>query len=205
MLRVFADNPSKVLAYRQLSRRLGVTTKGQREEIFAHLKVLRKQAALSCFKTTNTAWPTPMPSRRADAVKRPEIGQKRRLAGAPPRNRSVQAEFGQDPIVHRRRCGRLRPRRRRRPPRARALQHRHRQRGFGHAPLRLRGARGVDGGDDIRVFTDQLKFALQGDVVRVRLRSGSRDGRPMGDVVEVLKRERPEVVGRIQMQGTLAS
>ena len=38
VLRVFTDNPTKVLAYRQLSRRLGVTTKGQREEIFAHLK-----------------------------------------------------------------------------------------------------------------------------------------------------------------------
>ena len=66
--------------------------------------------------------------------------------------------------------------------------------------LRLWCPRG--GGNDVRVFTDQLKFALQGDVVRVRLR-GSRDGRPTGDVVEVLKRERPEIVGRLQVQGTL--
>ena len=35
--------------------------------------------------------------------------------------------------------------------------------------------------NDIRVFTDRLKFAMNGDTVRVRLR-GERDGRPVGDV-----------------------
>ena len=33
IMRIFRDNPGKVLTYRQLSRRLGVTTKDQREVV----------------------------------------------------------------------------------------------------------------------------------------------------------------------------
>ena len=203
VLRAFADNPAKVLAYRQLSRRLGVTTKGQREEIFAHLKELRKRGLITLLQNDEY--------RLADAVaaaaalapasgRKP--GKKAAAPVAPPRNRSVQAEFGQDPIVHRRReagfdyvDGDDRPER---APSNTVI---------GTVDLATPNfafvvPEGTGEADDIRVFTDQLKFALQGDVVRVRLRS-SRDGRPVGDVVEVLKRQRPEVVGRLQIQGTL--
>ncbi|OGX88100.1 ribonuclease R [Hymenobacter lapidarius] len=204
VLSAFTENPTKVLAYRQLSRRLGVTTKGQREEIFAHIKVLRKQGLITLLQNdeyrladTEAVTTALMPSNARKPTKKasPPV--------EPPRNRSVQAQFGQDPIVHRRRAagfdyvdGDDRPER---APSNTII---------GTVDLATPNfafvvPEGVDGGDDIRVFTDQLKFALQGDVVRVRLRSGSRDGRPMGDVVEVLKRVRPEVVGRIQIQGTL--
>ena len=204
VLRVFADNPTKVLAYRQLSRRLGVTTKGQREEIFAHIKVLRKKGLITLLQNdeyrladTDAVAAALMPSSAKKSTKKGDSPV------APPRNRSVQAQFGQDPIVHRRRAagfdyvdGDDRPER---APSNTII---------GTVDLATPNfafvvPEGVDGGDDIRVFTDQLKFALQGDVVRVKLRSGSRDGRPMGDVVEVLKRVRPEVVGRLQIQGTL--
>src|SRR6476469_3543452 len=104
VLRVFADNPTKVLAYRQLSRRLGVTTKGQREEIFAHIKVLRKQGLITLLQNdeyrladTDAVAAVLMPSNARKS------GKKADLPVQPPRNRSVQAEFGQDPIVHRRR------------------------------------------------------------------------------------------------------
>ena len=204
VLRVFADNPTKVLAYRQLSRRLGVTTKGQREEIFAHIKVLRKNGLITLLQNdeyrladTDAVAAALMPSSARKS------GKKADSPIAPPRNRSVQAEFGQDPIVHRRRSagfdyvdGDDRPER---APSNTVI---------GTVDLATPNfafvvPEGTGEHDDIRVFTDQLKFALQGDVVRVRLRSGSRDGRPMGDVVEVLKRVRPEIVGRIQIQGTL--
>ena len=204
VLRAFTDNPTKVLAYRQLSRRLGVTTKGQREEIFAHLKVLRKNGLIMLLQNdeyrladTDAVAAALMPSSARKS------GKKEPLPIVPPRNRSVQAEFGQDPIVHRRRSagfdyvdGDDRPER---APSNTVI---------GTVDLATSNfafvvPEGTGDSDDIRVFTDQLKFALQGDVVRVRLRSGSRDGRPMGDVVEVLKRVRPEIVGRIQIQGTL--
>ncbi|GAB3720928.1 ribonuclease R [Hymenobacter agri] len=204
VLRVFADNPTKVLAYRQLSRRLGVTTKGQREEIFAHIKVLRKNGLITLLQNdeyrladTDAVAAALMPSSAKKSTKKGDSPI------APPRNRSVQAEFGQDPIVHRRRSagfdyvdGDDRPER---APSNTVI---------GTVDLATPNfafvvPEGTGEHDDIRVFTDQLKFALQGDVVRVRLRSGSRDGRPMGDVVEVLKRVRPEIVGRIQIQGTL--
>lgn len=202
VLRAFIDNPDKVLAYRQLSRRLGVTTKQQREEIFGHLKQLRQQGAIALLQNDEY--------RLADAsavaaVEKPARGKKTAKAPAaawPATARPVETEFGQDPIVHRRR-----------------------EAGFDYVGDDTRPSRDANtvigtvdlatpnfafvvpegvgkGRDDIRVFTDQLKFALQGDVVRVRLR-GSRDGRPVGDVVEVLKRQRPEVVGRLQVQGTL--
>jgi ribonuclease R len=204
VLRVFADNPTKVMAYRQLSRRLGVTTKGQREEIFAHIKVLRKKGLITllqndeyCLADADAVAAALMPSSAKKG------GKKGESAVTPPRNLSVQAQFGQDPIVHRRRSagfdyvdGDDRPDR---APSNTII---------GTVDLATPSfafvvPEGTDNGDDIRVFTDQLKFALQGDVVRVRLRSGSRDGRPMGDVVEVLKRVRPEIVGQLQVQGTL--
>ncbi|AMJ67624.1 ribonuclease R [Hymenobacter sp. PAMC 26628] len=200
VLRAFTDNPDKVLAYRQLSRRLGVTTKQQREEIFGYLKKLRQLGAITLLQNDEY--------RLADvsvapAPELPAKGKKTVKAGAPASHSSGRepvAEFGQDPIVHRRR-----------------------EAGFDYVGDDSRPSRDAntiigtvdlatanfafvvpeaEGSDDIRVFTDQLKFALQGDVVRVRMR-GSRDGRPVGDVVEVLKRQRPEVVGRLQVQGTL--
>ena len=201
VLRAFIDNPDKVLAYRQLSRRLGVTTKQQREEIFGHLKQLRQQGAIILLQNDEYRLADASAAATAD---KPARGKKTAKAPAarPPAARPVETEFGQDPIVHRRR-----------------------EAGFDYVGDDTRPSRDANtvigtvdlatpnfafvvpegvgkGSDDIRVFTDQLKFALQGDVVRVRLR-GSRDGRPVGDVVEVLKRQRPEVVGRLQVQGTL--
>ncbi|GAB3331621.1 ribonuclease R [Hymenobacter humi] len=202
VLSAFTENPTKVLAYRQLSRRLGVTTKGQREEIFAHIKVLRKNGLITLLQNdeyrladTDAVATALMPSNARKSTKKAQ----------PPTNTDIErfaaAEFGQDPMVHRRRGA-----------------------GFDYVGDDSRPKRdtntvigtvdlatpnfafvvpeGTGNADDIRVFTDQLKFALQGDVVRVRLRS-SRDGRPVGDVVEVLKRVRPEIVGRLQVQGTL--
>ena len=199
VLRAFTDNPDKVLAYRQLSRRLGVTTKQQREEIFGHLKQLRQQGAITLLQNDEYRLAD---ASAATAADKPARGKKTAKASAvrPQAARPVETEFGQDPIVHRRRSA-----------------------GFDYVGDDSRPSRDANtvigtvdlatpnfafvvpeaaGGEDIRVFTDQLKFALQGDVVRVRLR-GSRDGRPVGDVVEVLKRQRPEVVGRLQVQGTL--
>ena len=202
VLRAFTDNPTKVLAYRQLSRRLGVTTKGQREEIFAHLKVLRKNGLIILLQ--NDEYRLADADAVATALMPSSARKTPKPDSAPARlstHRSAQVEFGQDPIVHRRRSA-----------------------GFDYVGDDTRPSRdantvigtvdlatpnfafvipeGTGNADDIRVFTDQLKYALQGDVVRVRMRS-SRDGRPVGDVVEVLKRVRPEIVGRLQVQGTL--
>ncbi|WP_207433714.1 ribonuclease R [Sabulibacter ruber] len=53
---------------------------------------------------------------------------------------------------------------------------------------------------DVRVPVERLMFAMDGDTVRVQLRrSRKANDRPEGEVVEVLKREREEVVGRLEM------
>ncbi|GAB3826751.1 ribonuclease R [Hymenobacter jeollabukensis] len=54
--------------------------------------------------------------------------------------------------------------------------------------------------EDLRIFTDRLAFAMDGDTVRVRL-GQNRDGKPTGDVVEIIERVKEEVVGRLQVQG----
>ena len=199
--RQFADNPGKVLGYRQLSRRLGITTKGQREELFAHLKQLRQAGRLELLQNDEYRLANPTDLQVAASAARGRKMPKNADSKAAPKA-SLDEEFGQDPIVHRRRAA-----------------------GFDHVgdgperrpardPNTIIGTVSLatprfafvvreDGeGDDIRVFTDQLRYALDGDLVRVRLR-GLRDGRLTGDVVEVLKRQRPEVVGRLQVNGSL--
>ncbi len=200
--RQFADNPGKVLGYRQLSRRLGITTKAQREELFAHLKELKKAGRLELLQNDDyrLADPTDLQV-AASAAKGRKPAKKAPVAPAPTPEPVLEEEFGQDPIVHRRRAagfdhvgdGPDRPRR-------------DSNTVIGTVALatpRFAFVVREDGeGDDIRVFTDQLRYALEGDLVRVRLR-GVRDGRLTGDVVEVLKRQRAEVVGRLQLHGSI--
>ena len=198
--RQFADNPGKVLAYRQLSRRLGITTKVQREELFAHLKELKQAGRLELLQNDEYRLANPTDLQVAASATKARKTSKKGVAPAATEP-TLDNEFGQDPIVHRRRSA-----------------------GFDHVgdgPDRPRRDSNTiigtvalatprfafvvreDGeGDDIRVFTDQLRYALDGDLVRVRLR-GIRDGRVTGDVVEVLKRQRVEVVGRLQVQGSI--
>lgn len=53
---------------------------------------------------------------------------------------------------------------------------------------------------DVRVPVEKLMFAMAGDTVRVQLRKSRRaNERPEGEVVEVIHREREEVVGRLEM------
>ncbi|MGI4873717.1 MAG: ribonuclease R [Janthinobacterium lividum] len=196
--RQFADNPGKVLAYRQLSRRLGITTKAQREELFAHLKELKQTGRLELLQNDEYRLADPTDLQVAASTAKGRKMAKKAPTPAP----MPEEEFGQDPIIHRRRSagfdhpGDGPDRRSSRDPNT----------VIGTVALatpRFAFVVREDGqGDDIRVFTDQLRYALDGDLVRVRLR-GIRDGRLTGDVVEVLKRERVEVVGRLQLHGSI--
>ncbi|WP_223652861.1 ribonuclease R [Hymenobacter psoromatis] len=201
--RQFADNPGKVLGYRQLSRRLGITTKTQREELFAHLKELKKTGRLELLQNDEyrLANPTDLQA-AASAAKGRQPARKAPAAPAPTPEPVLEEEFGQDPIVHRRRSAGFDhvgdgPERR---------PHRDSNTVIGTVALATPRfafvVREDSEGDDIRIFTDQLRYALDGDLVRVRLR-GVRDGRLTGDVVEVLKRQRVEVVGRLQLHGSI--
>jgi len=202
--RQFADNPGKVLGYRQLSRRLGVTTKEQRENVFAHLKELRKTGHLELLQNDDYRLADPTDLQVAASVARGRKTATRPTAPAAAPHHApapdLDEEFGQDPIIHRRRSagfdhpGDGPERRPQRDPNTVIGT-------VALATARFAFVVREDGeGDDIRVFTDQLRYALNGDLVRVRLR-GMRDGRLTGDVVEVLRRERVEVVGRLQLNG----
>jgi ribonuclease R len=197
----FADNPGKVLGYRQLSRRLGITTKDQRAELFDHLKVLRRLGRIELLQNDEYRLGDPTDLQVAAAAPKGRKTTKKEASQQAVPAVQPEDEFGHDPVIHRRRTagfdhvgdGPDRPRRD-----SNTL--------IGTVALatpRFAFVVREDGaGDDIRVFTDQLRYALDGDLVRVRLR-GVRDGRVTGDVVEVLKRQRTEVVGRLQLHGSI--
>jgi len=52
---------------------------------------------------------------------------------------------------------------------------------------------------DVMVRAEDLKNALDDDLVKVKIYSVKKDGRPMGSVVEILERHRLEFVGRIEV------
>ncbi|WP_400192757.1 ribonuclease R [Hymenobacter sp. B81] len=215
VFRVFADNPGKVFNYRQLARRLGVTTKEQRDEVFEVLKGLKKSGHIALlqnddYRLVELSGRGPAPAGgREPRGRQPQEGGEGAGGYQPRRQRPVESpadELSEGPIVHRRRSA-----------------------GFdlpgttdrSRRPGSLRGQRLPEGptitgtvdlantkfafivsdelAEDMRVFTDRLAFAMDGDTVRVRL-GQNRDGRPTGDVVEVIERVKEEVVGRIQMQ-----
>ncbi len=53
--------------------------------------------------------------------------------------------------------------------------------------------------DDVRVFREHLKYAMHGDVVKVEVLPMVRNGRQEGIVVEILERQRTELVGIMQL------
>lgn len=61
----------------------------------------------------------------------------------------------------------------------------------------------ADTEEDIRIPTEKLLFAMGGDKVRVRILT-FRDGRPEGEVVEILERTSDQVAGRIEMSKNFA-
>jgi ribonuclease R len=57
---------------------------------------------------------------------------------------------------------------------------------------------------DVLVRTEDLKTALDDDLVKVRIYSVKKDGRPIGAVTEIIKRHRMEFVGRIEVHHNYA-
>ncbi|MCJ8163759.1 ribonuclease R [Pontibacter sp. E15-1] len=53
--------------------------------------------------------------------------------------------------------------------------------------------------DDVRVFREKLKYAMDGDTVKVEVSPTVRGGRQEGVVIEVLERSRTELVGIMQL------
>lgn len=53
--------------------------------------------------------------------------------------------------------------------------------------------------NDIRVTVDDLKWAQDGDIVKVRIYPYLIDRRPVGEVVEIITRSKKEFVGRIEV------
>jgi ribonuclease R len=58
--------------------------------------------------------------------------------------------------------------------------------------------------DDIKVKSENLKFALDDDLVKVQLFASGRGDRQEGKVVEIIKRHRKEFVGRVEPAGNFA-
>ncbi|RTQ48408.1 ribonuclease R [Hymenobacter gummosus] len=236
VFRIFADNPGKVFNYRQLSRRLGVVDKQQRDDLFDVLKALRKSGHIALLQNDDYRL-VEIPG-RSSAEQRPDHDQyaeqpqpateraprRGKPAAAPaatpdggyqPRRQRPMETPGEEletggPIVHRRRsAGFDMPGTHDRSHRPGSYRER-RESGYQAGPT-ITGT--VDLAtpkfafivseelpEDLRIYTDRLAFAMDGDTVRVRL-GQNRDGKPTGDVVEIVERVKEEVVGRLQVQG----
>lgn len=234
VFRIFADNPGKVFNYRQLSRRLGVVDKDQRDELFDVLKALKKSGHIALLQNDDYRL-VEIPG-RSSAEQRPDHDQyaeqpqpaterapRRGKSAAPaaapdggyqPRRQRPMETPGEaleeGPIVHRRRTpGFDMPGTEERSRRPGSYRER-RESGYQAGPT-ITGT--VDLAtpkfafivsdelpEDLRIYTDRLAFAMDGDTVRVRL-GQNRDGKPTGDVVEIVERVKEEVVGRLQVQG----
>jgi len=235
VLREFFNNPDDTIPYRQLARRLGVTTKEQREQVFAYLRTLRETGQLTLVEndsyhladsaptSASTAATPPAEATAEPVAAEPAKGQKKAkkdqpAEGAPTettteadediQRRPMEAEFGKDPVIHRRReagfdhAGDVRTQKRNRPERKPEPEEKDGHYLTGTVDLATQKFAFVvsdESEEDVRIYTDRLKFAMDGDTVRVRLR-GQRDAKPVGDVVEVLKREKDTVVGRLMVQ-----
>ncbi|MFI5205126.1 MAG: ribonuclease R, partial [Flavobacteriales bacterium] len=62
----------------------------------------------------------------------------------------------------------------------------------------------VEGGDDIFIDKKDTLHALDGDRVKINIRSQKRDGRPQGKVVEILERTHNTIVGIIDVKPKFA-
>jgi len=53
--------------------------------------------------------------------------------------------------------------------------------------------------EDVRIFTEHLKYAMDGDTVKVEVLPTVQGGRAEGVVIEVLERSREEIVGTVEL------
>ncbi|GAB2945241.1 hypothetical protein GCM10027048_07760 [Hymenobacter coalescens] len=230
VFRIFAENPGKVFNYRQLARRLGVVDKEQRDDLFDVLKALKKSGHIALLQNDDyrlVEIPGRAQQERPDqdvpAKDRGPRRDKPAVSSAPadaaggyqPRSRRPLDNPAEElessgPIVHRRRsAGFDMPGTSDRSHRPGSYRER-REGGYQPGPtitgtVDLANAKfafivSEELPEDLRIYTDRLAFAMDGDTVRVRL-GQNRDGKPTGDVVEVLERVKQEVVGRLQIQG----
>jgi ribonuclease R len=226
VFRIFAENPGKVFNYRQLARRLGVVDKDQRDELFDTLKALKKSGHIALLQNDDYRL-VEIPGRAQQERPDHDVPAKDRgprrgkgeaagdaAGGYQPRNRRPIENPGEElaangPIVHRRRsAGFDMPGTADRTPRPGSYRER-RESSYQAGPtitgtVDLANAKfafivSEELPEDLRIYTDRLAFAMDGDTVRVRL-GQNRDGKPTGDVVEIVERVKEEVVGRLQVQ-----
>ncbi len=181
LLNMFSTEPGTVFTYRQINRRLGVTNKEGREEVSGILKTMKKNGEV--LHTQDDAYvfnqdysgSVSTTTRGERASSRPERGGERSSSrGSRDRDRDRDSSRrGSGPTL------------------------------VGKVDLangRHAYVISEDSEQDVRVPVEKLMFAMAGDTVRVQLRKSRKPGdRPEGEVVEVLQREREEVVGRLEM------
>src|SRR5690606_19276770 len=176
-LNIFSAEPGTLFTYRQINRRLGVTNKEGREEVSNILKGMKKNGEV--LHTQDDAYAFNPDYKGAERTST----RGERTSGRGERSGRREEE--------RRSGGRESSSRRGGPILVGKVD---------LANGRHAYVISEDSEQDIRVPVEKLKFAMAGDIVRVQLRSSRRPGdRPEGEVVEVLQREREEIVGRLEM------
>ncbi|WP_460893753.1 ribonuclease R [Rufibacter soli] len=175
LLNVFLREPQQVFTYRQLHRRLGITTKEGREVVSELLKKMRKNGELVHLQDDSYKFNPDFVRTERETTRGERTSRRDSDRGGRDRDRDrggITSRRGGPTII---------------------------------GKVDLANARHAyvvteETDQDVRVPVEKLMFAMDGDTVRVQLRGTRRaNERPEGQVVEVLVREREEIVGRLEM------
>jgi ribonuclease R len=185
LIQLFNSNPGKVFSVKQLTRRLGANDQEAREQVTNFLQELKKEGKVTMRKDGDYLM-------EASATNQPEAKANKNASRS-------QKESGKEG-----RGGR------------RDKEGSKSGRDSGRSGRDTTGDQIITGKvdlannkyayivseeteQDVRVFREKLLFAMDNDIVKVRLYDSSRSDRQEGEVVEIVTRFRNELVGRIQV------
>jgi ribonuclease R len=183
LVKIFNTNPGKVFSVKQLTRRLGANDEEARERVSDFLKELKKEGKVTMRKDGDFLLDAPVTG-QTEASPRKNGSRSRGEGGKESRGGRSRRGEGQKAGRDSEKDG----------PDGKIITGK-----VDLANNKYAYIVSEETVEDVRVFREKLLFAMDNDIVKVKMLGSSRDGRQEGEVVEIVERFRNELVGRIQV------